>query len=127
MCIRPASVFLVSDCFKNEETRILNHFKNQVMCDNSVCGDSHSLKYIPDWSVKEKLVKYNIMMLITMILILLSGLQTTKRPEDTKKEEQMPISYKDFQKQRKVTTILTNDVSIVLLSDSTLCNKGKDW
>ena len=87
MCIRPASVFLVSDCFKNEETRILNHFKNQVTCDNSVCGDSHSLKYIPDWSVKEKLVKYNIMMLITMILILLSGLQTTKRPEDTKKEE----------------------------------------
>ena len=87
MCIRPASVFLVSDCFKNEETCILNHFKNQVMCDNSVCGDSHSLKYIPDWSVKEKLVKYNIMMLITMILILLSGLQITKRPEDTKKEE----------------------------------------
>ena len=38
MRIGPASVFLVSDCFK--ETRILNHFKNQVMCDNSVCGDS---------------------------------------------------------------------------------------
>ena len=72
MRIRPASVFLVSDCFKNEETRILNHFRNQVMCDNSVCGDSHSLKYIPDWSAKEKLVKYNIMMLITIIFFFYS-------------------------------------------------------
>ena len=34
--------------------------------------ETHSLKYIPDWFVKEKLVKYNIMMLITMIFFFYS-------------------------------------------------------
>ena len=54
-----------------------NHFKTQVMCDNVVCRDSYSLKYVPDGFVTQKVVKYE-MTMITMLLILLSSKTTTK-------------------------------------------------
>ena len=55
---------------------VANHFKTQVICDNAVFGDSYSLKYIPDWILTQEVVKYD-MMMITMLLILLSGIMAT--------------------------------------------------
>ena len=40
---------------------------------------------------------------------------------------QIEVAFKDFQKQRYITDILTINVNKVVVSDKVSCNNGKDW